>query len=42
LEIRNGLVKDGVDLVNKAGESLTEIVDSIKRVTTRPPPSLYV
>ncbi len=29
----NGQVKDGVDLVNKAGQSLTEIVESIKRVT---------
>jgi methyl-accepting chemotaxis protein len=29
----NGQVKDGVVLVNKAGESLTEIVASIKKVT---------
>ena len=29
----NNQVKNGVGLVNKAGESLTEIVDSIKRVT---------
>jgi methyl-accepting chemotaxis protein len=28
----NGQVKDGVNLVNKAGESLTEIVASIKKV----------
>jgi methyl-accepting chemotaxis protein len=28
----NGQVKDGVALVNKAGESLTEIVESIKKV----------
>jgi methyl-accepting chemotaxis protein len=28
----NGQVKDGVELVNKAGESLTEIVKSIKEV----------
>jgi methyl-accepting chemotaxis protein len=28
----NGQVKDGVDLVNKAGTALNEIVDSIKRV----------
>ena len=30
----NGQVKDGVDLVNKAGESLNEIVASIKKVAT--------
>ncbi len=29
----NGQVKDGVELVNKAGHSLTEIVESIKKVT---------
>jgi methyl-accepting chemotaxis protein len=28
----NGQVKDGVDLVNRAGTALTEIVDSIKKV----------
>ena len=28
----NGQVKEGVDLVNRAGASLTEIVDSIKKV----------
>jgi methyl-accepting chemotaxis protein len=28
----NGQVKDGVELVNRAGESLNEIVDSIKKV----------
>jgi methyl-accepting chemotaxis protein len=30
----NSQVKDGVDLVNKAGESLSEIVASIKKVAT--------
>jgi methyl-accepting chemotaxis protein len=30
----NSQVKDGVDLVNKAGQSLNEIVTSIKKVTT--------
>jgi methyl-accepting chemotaxis protein len=30
----NGQVKDGVQLVNKAGESLTEIVESIKKVAS--------
>jgi methyl-accepting chemotaxis protein len=30
----NGLVRDGVELVNKAGESLNEIVESIKKVTS--------
>jgi methyl-accepting chemotaxis protein len=29
----NGQVKDGVDLVNRAGTALTEIVESIKKVT---------
>ncbi|MBS0249331.1 MAG: HAMP domain-containing protein [Proteobacteria bacterium] len=29
----NGLVKNGVQLVNRAGESLTEIVESIKKVS---------
>jgi methyl-accepting chemotaxis protein len=29
----NGQVKDGVELVNKAGQSLHEIVDSIKKVS---------
>jgi methyl-accepting chemotaxis protein len=30
----NGQVKDGVELVNRAGESLTEIVESIKSVAS--------
>jgi methyl-accepting chemotaxis protein len=30
----NSQVKDGVDLVNKAGQSLNEIVASIRKVTT--------
>ncbi|MBS0533318.1 MAG: HAMP domain-containing protein [Proteobacteria bacterium] len=29
----NGLVKNGVQLVNRAGQSLTDIVDSIKKVS---------
>jgi methyl-accepting chemotaxis protein len=30
----NGLVKEGVDLVNRAGQSLSEIIASIKEVST--------